>query len=150
MLKQKPGDAKAIIYALIFIGFVVLVFSTRDDTTTDAGNVSEIAATDSAPLQSTPDEIAAKEKELLYGQNCMSPWNGSHPAFVDIVKKQLNDPRSFEHIETTSWPRNDKGRSKIVMTFRAKNGFGGVITAKAVGTINGDDCQDAQFEFMDE
>lgn len=159
MFKQKVNDAKSVLAALLFLAFVVFVFNARNDesseqgsevATTNIGTKETVETTPISPPQPTPEEVAAKEREILYGQNCMSPWNGSHPAFVDVVKAQLNDPRSFEHVETTSWPRNDEGRSKIVMTFRAKNGFGGTITAKAVGTINGDNCQDAKFEFMNE
>ena len=103
-----------------------------------------------APPQPTPEEVAAKEKELLYGQHCLSLWDGSHSELVKLVKRRLNDPDSFDHVETTTWPVRDDGRNSIMMTFRAKNGFGGVITSKAMGSINGLDCSDAIFvEFLD-
>jgi hypothetical protein len=54
-----------------------------------------------------------------------SMWDGSHTGLVDLIKKNLNDKKSFEHEETTY---KDMGTYLIVkMTYRAKNGFGGVI-----------------------
>jgi hypothetical protein len=112
---------------------------------------AEIAVTPPpAAPQPTPEEVAAKERELLYGQHCLSLWDGSHPEFVNQVKRRLNDPDSFDHVETVTWPVRDDGRNSIMMTFRAKNGFGGVITSKAMGSINGLDCSDALFvELLD-
>jgi hypothetical protein len=111
---------------------------------------STASAAPAAPPQPTPEEVAAKERELLYGQHCLSLWDGSHPEFVKQVKRRLNDPDSFDHVETVTWPVRDDGRNSIMMTFRAKNGFGGVITSKAMGSINGLDCSDALFvELLD-
>ena len=68
---------------------------------------------------------------------CFSAWDGSHPALVRAVKKQLNDPESFEHLETSTI---DKGDYYIViMKFTAKNGFGGRVTNTATVQC-GKDC----------
>ncbi len=92
------------------------------------------------------EEAAKKAEERLYAQNCLSPWDGSHRAFESMVTATLNDPDSYEHVETLTWPRRADGRNEIVITFRAKNGFGGTITAKATGTINADNCSDARLD----
>lgn len=56
-----------------------------------------------------------------------SEWDGSNKNLVLAVKKNMNDPNSFEHVETKYW---DVGENTIVvmMTYRGKNAFGGVVT----------------------
>lgn len=66
-------------------------------------------------------------------KNQFSVWDGSHTVLVKMLKENLNDPKSFQHVETTC---KDNGDHLIVkMTYRAKNAFGGLIlqniTAKA-------------------
>jgi hypothetical protein len=54
-----------------------------------------------------------------------SAWDGSHVGLTNFIKKSMNDPDSYEHIETVYW---DKGDHLIVKTtFRGKNAFGGVV-----------------------
>lgn len=130
-------------------------FTSEDDPGPTAPEVAQsdvtpqpaqVEAAPAAPPQPSPEEIAQKEKDLRYAHNCLSVWDGSHGAFVRLVEAQLNDPDSFDHVETTTWPRRDDGRNQIVMTFRAKNGFGGVVTGKAVGTVTGSDCASAKLD----
>jgi len=60
-----------------------------------------------------------------------SLWDGSHKELVRLVKNDLNDAGSFEHIETTYRINKDHTPGQdilfIKMDFRAKNAFGGVI-----------------------
>jgi hypothetical protein len=54
-----------------------------------------------------------------------SAWNGSHIALTRLVKDSMNDPKSFEHVETRY---GDRGDYLIVnMQFRGKNAFGGTV-----------------------
>jgi len=54
-----------------------------------------------------------------------SSWDGSHRGLTKVIKESMNDPKSYEHVETVYW---DKGDRLIVQTtFRGKNGFGGVV-----------------------
>jgi hypothetical protein len=158
MSKRGPSDTKEAFQGLILLAVIGLigfgVFRNRDSAETPPAateSAAQVTVTQPpAPPQPTPEEVAAKEKELLYGQHCLSPWDGSHKAFVAQVKQRLNDPDSFDYVETVTWPVRDDGRNSIMMTFRAKNGFGGVITSKAMGSINGLDCSDAIFvEFVE-
>ncbi len=84
--------------------------------------------------------MAQAEKEKAHGFQCLSAWNGSHRGLERAVKDSLNDPDSFEHVETLTWPVGTDGRNQIMMTFRAKNGFGGVITSRAIGTFDNTNC----------
>ena len=56
-----------------------------------------------------------------------STWDGSCYEFVRLLKENMNDPDSFEHVET----RYDVGDYKLIvyMKYRGRNGFGG----KALG-----------------
>lgn len=57
-----------------------------------------------------------------------SPWDGSHYNLVKAVKANMNDPDSFEHIETKYVDQNDQ--LLVIMKYRGRNGFGGVVTEK--------------------
>ena len=86
---------------------------------------------DAKAIQDKKDAPAKAYKAWVDAQ--FSVWNGSHTGLVGLIKSNLNDDKSFEHVETTY---TDKGTYLIVyMTYRAKNGFGAVIlqnvTAKA-------------------
>ena len=85
--------------------------------------------------EDSPEEIAQQKIERLF-----NPWDGSHLELTKVIKSNLKDPDSFEHIETTYLIQGD---SMIVQTkYRAKNSFGGVvvesvtaITDKETGTV---------------
>ena len=62
---------------------------------------------------------------------------GSCPALVQYVKQRMNDPESFQHVETRYV---DKGDYMIVfMTYRGRNAFSGVVTqtVQAKARLNG-------------
>jgi hypothetical protein len=68
----------------------------------------------------TKKEIHNKNIQKLF-----SGWDGSHIKLSEKIKKSLNDPKSYEHIETTY---RDMDSFLIVnTTFTAKNGFGGTL-----------------------
>lgn len=83
-----------------------------------------------------------------------SLWDGAHTDLEKLVKKQLNDEKSYEHIETTYRDISDEavrdevnnvlaesgysnrvevGDLFIQMQFSAKNAFGGVVKNTAFG-----------------
>jgi len=64
-----------------------------------------------------------KRKKVL--EAGFSKWDGSHKQLTDIIKKSMNDPKSYDH-DTTKY--SDEGDHLIVITkFRGKNAFGGVV-----------------------
>jgi len=71
---------------------------------------------------------AIADKKAVYQkwvEDQFSVWDGSNRYLVDLLKENLNDPKSFDHEETTY---KDMGDYLIIkMTYRAKNGFGGLI-----------------------
>jgi hypothetical protein len=107
-LKKQPSQYGC--GTLILIGIVVfiliVVFSSSDTSKTSAPKTSK--------------QIRTERIEKNF-----SAWDGSHMGLVELIKKMMNDPGSYEHVETVYW---DKGDHLIVKTtFRGKNAFGGVV-----------------------
>ena len=77
----------------------------------------------------TPSAESDKHKELTREERikkAFHPWDGAHINLERWVKKSMNDPNSYEHVETRF--REATGDSVfIIMTFRGKNAFGGVV-----------------------
>lgn len=79
--------------------------------------------------------IAAERKKKI--ESLFSAWDGSHRGLERLIKKTMNDPDSYDHVETVYW---DRGSYLIVKTtFRGKNAFGGVVVnwVKAKVDLNG-------------
>lgn len=84
------------------------------------------------PAKVTPAEYQS-------GTHCLRSFDGSLPALRDQVRNALRDPDSFELVDTTITPLNADKLHTVTMTYRARNGFGGVNTA-TTRAIVGDDC----------
>lgn len=129
---------------LVILGVVGWNWLTGDSKEAEAEQSQPVAALSPEEKAKADAEAAAKAaeeaKEKAYGFHCLSSWDGSHRKFVDAVKQQLNDPDSFEHDETRTWTVREDGRNQVLMQFRAKNGFGGVIRGRAVGTFDNKTC----------
>jgi hypothetical protein len=71
-------------------------------------------------------------------QRNFDPWDGSHINLVKYLKENLNDPDSYEHVDTRYWDVSDSD-IVVLMKYRAKNAFGGKILGaiKARTDING-------------
>lgn len=64
----------------------------------------------------------------------LSPWNGSHMKVSRRIKESLNDPDSYEHIETRYVDNGDL--ITVITKIRAKNSFGGKIITAFVATVD--------------
>ena len=74
----------------------------------------------------------AKAERQQKIQMMFSAWDGSHSGLKRLVKSNMNDPSSFDHVETNY---SDKGSYILVqMRFRGNNSFGAkvlnIVTAK--------------------
>lgn len=96
------------------------------------------------PYESEQDKQAEKDKAFAKKaviearvkkiQSQFSAWDGSHRTLERAIQKSMNDPDSYEHVETTY---RDLGDSLIVSTtFRGKNGFGGVVKNTVVAQVD--------------
>tara|TARA_R100001129_G_scaffold50288_1_gene34842 strand:+ start:4749 stop:5147 length:399 start_codon:yes stop_codon:yes gene_type:complete len=75
------------------------------------------------------------------GFHCLSSWDGSHTGIVREVKAGLRDPDSFEHVDTLITPvQPETGLHGLTMTFRARNGFGGMNLGTAIGEVDPVTC----------
>ncbi len=77
------------------------------------------------------DKKAAAEKVRNERRNAnikaqFSAWDGSHRELERVIKKTMNDPDSYKHVETVYAEGSDGILVKT--TFRGKNAFGGVVT----------------------
>lgn len=97
---------------------VVVLFIAIFGMMSDCGGPSR--SSNPPPKPKTPAELRTKRIE-----DGFSAWDGSHRGLTALIKKGMNDPKSYEHVETTY---GDKGDSLVVKTtFRGKNAFGGVV-----------------------
>ncbi len=102
----------------------------------------------------TKKDIAEKEKMHDWAMGQFSIWDGSHKEFVKLVKKNMNDEKSFKHIETNYTEvideytkdninsilksagvkdRVDIGDLFLIMQFSGKNAFNATIKNTAYG-----------------
>lgn len=88
------------------------------------GFIIYAAVTPDAPKKPQKPKTAAElRKEKIEG--CFSAWDGAHRNLEKQVKAAMNDPDSYDHVETRY---SDKGDHLIVSTtFRGKNSFGGTV-----------------------
>jgi len=79
------------------------------------------------------------EKQMLnFEKNCLSSWDGSHRELVKVIKQNMNNPKSFEHVETRyGVTGNYVG---IVMIYRGSNDFGAIVTNSVKAKVNLEDC----------
>jgi len=75
-------------------------------------------------------------KELAFAKKNISAWDGSNPKLERAVKKSMNDPDSYEHVQTTFSYKKDKVIATMI--YRGKNAFGAKVLGKVVGTFDYD------------
>jgi len=89
-------------------------------------------STDDGGGSSTPKTKEQIRKDRLAKH--FSAWDGSHNGVTALIKKSMNDPNSYDHVETTY---GDKGDYLIVKTtFRGKNAFGGVVKNWVIAKVD--------------
>ncbi|WP_371380852.1 hypothetical protein [Sporomusa aerivorans] len=76
---------------------------------------------------------ALKEK---FEKQHLSAWDGSNRALEKYIKNNMNDPKSYEHVETRYSIDYDQGIATVVTKFRGKNGFGGVVANACIAKQN--------------
>lgn len=74
-------------------------------------------------------EQKAQIKAGAFENKYVSRWDGSVKPVVEYVKNSMNDPRSFEHVNT-QWGivSGTTDRYWVNMTFRGTNAFGAIVT----------------------
>lgn len=77
------------------------------------------------------DKVLTRKERI---ENLFSKWDGSQPAVVEWIKGNLNDPNSFEHLETRFIDKKDS--IGVITEFTAKNAFGGRVRSTCVAQID--------------
>lgn len=85
-------------------------------------------------------EAAEQAENRRKGFHCLSPIDGSQPDIVAQTKEKLTDPDSFEHIETRITPANKGGYHHLMMRFRSRNAFNGMVEGRAIGSVDTRTC----------
>ena len=118
---------------------------SRNDGTTKE-KVAENAPALPAPKATiaatpAPPPVPTMDPERRRGMHCLNNWDGSHWGMQNEIKRRLRDPDSFEHIETRIAPIDEVGNHAIFMSFRARNGFGGMNVQQAIGAVDHAQCK---------
>ena len=123
------------------IVFGVVVVIAIIDLSNDPDQIeaaSEEAIADGAELDTQEEldepELSPDEQRRELVEEQFSAWDGSHLELVRFVKDSMNDPKSFEHIETKY--RDDDETILIQMRFRGANAFGGLVVNTVVATAD--------------
>jgi hypothetical protein len=66
-----------------------------------------------------------KTERQIKVESQFSAWDGSHRGLTNLIKKSMNDPDSYEHIETRFKDNTD--HIFIITKFRGANAFGGKV-----------------------
>lgn len=84
--------------------------------------------------QKENEELAEKQF-----RKCLSTWDGSVFQVIERVKRQMHDPKSFEHVSTTpGFFENSTG--SVIMRFRGKNAFGGTVLQTVIADVEPNSC----------
>lgn len=74
-----------------------------------------------------------EERQALIEKQ-FSKWDGSHPKLTEMIKNSMNDPDSYEHVETLF---GDRGDFLLVQTtFRGKNAFNATIKNSVTAKVD--------------
>lgn len=72
-----------------------------------------------------PEPLTAEQARKAQIEAHFSKWNGAHEGLESLVKADLVNPDSYEHIKTEYW---DKGDHLVVnMTYRADSVIGASV-----------------------
>ena len=125
-VKNKSRHVVSLLGVLLFLIFAVGSVDDSGSSSSSSSKSSSSKSNSSRPKTRT---------EIIEQQ--FSAWDGSHRSLTKLIKESMNDPDSYDHVETVYW---DKGDHLIVRTtFRGKNAFGGVVKnwVKAKVDLNG-------------
>lgn len=81
---------------------------------------------DSIAIKIRIDSVAKERTERKEKIGKLFGYDGGHRGFEKILKEGMNDPDSYEHVQTVYTDRGNK--LEVTTKYRGKNKFGGVIT----------------------
>ncbi len=100
----------------------------------DTSNNFQLAQMELEALIAYKDDNIKKEVNKLKVNRQFSSWDGSHKNLEKYIKKNMNNPKSYEHVET-KYQINDNSIT-IYTKFRGTNAFNAVVTNEAIATAD--------------
>lgn len=97
-----------------------------------------------AQVQIAKETKAYEKRKNEFEKNCISSWDGSHTKLKRLIKENMNDPDSFEHVETLY--KLYLGYAIVVMKFRGKNAFNATIVNSVTAKVSLEDCSVLEVE----
>ena len=163
-LEKKTRLEKKVIYknrkkiteALIFTTVILMIYSVyigqlgsyQDKVAEKIDAIISERRDEENRRKARQKEIQAQENEALNKRAAdqFSVWDGSHRNLTKIIKEELKDPKSYEHIETR-YVRNNSSIT-VVTRFRANNAIGLPIvnTVTARVAVDGDNIEIKSWE----
>lgn len=84
------------------------------------------------------------------GFHCLSKWSGENASASDAIRATLRDPDSLKIVSTRISPVNAKGKHLVFIDYRARNGFGGMNSGKAVAEVDQGSCKATLISSVDQ
>lgn len=147
MSPQLPGKnfMLSVVMLIVALGFAIRGFNQGDEDL-KAQQAAKAKAEYEALPQEVKDSIEAekaiqaaanrfKNLEKYIVEHQFSGWNGEHRKLVKLVKQNMNDPESFEHVATRYKVYADS-TVFVQMDYRGKNAFGALIKTTIAATCN--------------
>lgn len=116
-------ESRVLCFAADYASYNAYQQAKQERDTYEAGELAKKAEIEAKQRAEQDARLAAGRQKRI--ESGFSAWNGSHIAITRIIKKSMNDPKSFEHVETSYGDRGDY--LVVKTTFRGKNAFGGVV-----------------------
>lgn len=79
-----------------------------------------------------------EQRLKAFDDECISSWDGSHIKLKKLIKENMNDPSSFEHVATYRMLKS--GYAVIKMEYRGNNPYGAKILTQTTAKVNLEDC----------
>lgn len=109
--------------------------SRNKSQTHTVGKMMEWCLTD---YTNDPDSMLVQYLNYDAYENQFSKWDSSHYKSVALIKSLMNDPSSYKHVNTNHRlvMTGPERYTLVSTTFRARNGFGGIVTHTIVTKAN--------------
>lgn len=134
----------------ILIGVLVAIFytpSVEDQAAQKKKDDSTQVALADMQRQKEVDAAIARNAEREYMRSGMyrwkqwkkdyvSSWDGSCLPVEQHLEKTMNDPDSYEHVETKYVPNDDTTAVVLITKIRGKNAFGAKILTSYVAKVD--------------
>ena len=114
---QKKKAANSGCGLVLFIVLVAIIYG-----------FSQCGRSHSPETSSQPKTTEELKKERI---ECgFSTWDGSHKALTKLIKEKMNDPGSYQHVQT--FYAEIGGNLRVTTTFRGKNAFGALVLNRVI------------------